>query len=270
MSSDCIEVSDAIWTWAREGVELTEEELRHARACSSCAAALAEAQACVAALRCIEPHPAAPDCRSAVAARIAMRRTRTLRAWAYACGLLLVAAIVGGALLRPHGGRPASEQAKRPPEVRSYAPPVAPLPAPEPKPQMRAHEPEQPWAAQPLPPRRPSYRRSRPAHHAHRTPPANTVAPPPRKPPMEKPEPQVSPPATRSPALAYVTWPIARTQTDSYDYSYTVTDPATGETTRCSVKREGNAIEIKMESKPAKTDMKPAKERGSNEAVRCG
>lgn len=270
MSLDCISVSDAIWDFAREGIQLTEEQLRHARSCRCCASALAEAQASVAAFGCVKPYPAAPDCRSAVMGRISTQRTRLLPAWIYACAVLLVAVMIAGALLWPHRGRPALVQAKRPPEIPSFAPPKMPARAPEPTREMRTVELEKPGAPGRVRPRKPNLRRFEPTPHTHKASPTDTVAPTAPKPGWEIPEPQAAPTVDDSSALAFVTWPIANQQRDSYQYSYAVTDPATGEVTRCSVKREGNAIEIDMESKPAEPETKPAKESKSNEAIRCG
>ena len=270
MSLDCISVSDAIWDFVREGVELTEEDLRHARSCGSCANALAEAQAGVAAFSCVGPYPAAPDCRSAVMSRISTRRTRSAPAWTYASAVLLVAVMIAGALLWPHGRRPSSDQAKRPPEIPSFVQPKMPARAPEPTREMRTVELEKPGAPGHVRLHKPNLRRFEPTPHTRKASPINTVAPTAPKPARENPNPQVIPPTGDTCALAYVTWPAANQPRDSYQYRYTVADPATGEVTKCSVKREGNTIEIDMESEPAKPETKPAKESNSNEAIRCG
>ncbi len=99
MSVDCTKVSDSIWDNARDGAELSDEELAHIEVCDSCAKTLAEARSCVAALRCIEPYPAGFDCRSAVIERIRPRRRRLVAAWACAFALVVAGMAIGGLLL---------------------------------------------------------------------------------------------------------------------------------------------------------------------------
>jgi|GEM_PF-2011840 len=264
MSLDCISVSDAIWDLAREGIELTEEELHHARSCGSCASTMAEAQASVAALGCIRPYPAVSDCRSAVMGRISTQRRRLLPVWSYACAVLLVAVVIAGAFLRPHGERPAPVQAKMPSEIAGRPSPKMLIPVPEPKPELRA---EKPQAPRHLRMRELNFKRFEPTRHAHHVPHSNTLAQTARR----NPPPQVSLPNHDSRALAYVTWSIASRPQDFYRDSYTLTDSATGEITKCSVKRDGKAIEINMESEPAEpgTEPVPVKESNNNEAIHC-
>lgn len=270
MSSDCIRISDAIWDFARDGVKLTEEDLRHIGSCSSCAAALVEAQAGVAALNSVRAYPTAPDCRSSVTNRISMRRTRLMPTWAYACAAFLVTLLVGGALLLPHGGRPDQKQATRLTKAPSYTPREALLPIPEPKPEVRVRNLARPRAPQHLRLRKPSFKRYDVASHGREELPAKAVAPAEPRPATQIAEPHLVPPADDSSALAYVTWSTASQPKDSYRYSYTTTDPVTGEVTKCTVKRNGSAIEINMESSPAKPETKPTKESKSNEVVDCG
>lgn len=267
MSLDCISVSDAIWNFVREGTELTEEQLGHAGSCSSCASTMAEAQASVEAFGCIKPCPAVPDCRSAVMGRISAPRTRLLPAWSYACAVLLVAAIIAGAFIRPHVAQQASGQSKKPSRIASSPSPK--LPAPEPKPEMRVTKLEKPQTPQHSKLRRTAFRPLKLRRHKHRTVPVNTAATTEPKPGWENPKLQVTPPAGDSHALAYVTWSIASQPEGSYHDSYTLTDSETGEVTKCSVKRDGKAIEINMESEPAKPETKPVKESKSNETIRC-
>lgn len=268
MSLDCIGVSDAVWDWVRDGVELTQEHIDHAASCSSCASVMAEAQACVAALRCVTPYPAAPDCRSAVMSRISSRRARFAPAWSYAFAILIVAVMIAGAFMWPRGEGLPSESAKRLTEVARHASPKIPLPAAEPKPEVRTHELERPRVAH-VRSSAPSVRRFEPIRR-HAVASADTVAPTAPKPASDNPGPSVAPVTDDSRALAYVVWPTANQPRDSYQYEYTVADPATGEVTKCSVKRQGDTIEIDMESAPARPEAKPAKESKTNEAIRCG
>ena len=47
-----------------------------------------------------------------------------------------------------------------------------------------------------------------------------------------------------------MTWPEAGTDSSSESYSYVERDSETGETTKGSVKRSGNTVEIYIESTP--------------------
>ena len=102
LSSDCVNVSDAIWDFVRDGIELPEEVLRHTRSCKSCAGTLAEARAGVAALSCVKPYPAAPDCRQSVMSRVSRtRRVTVFRRFAWA--VLPVAVVVALLMVFYHG-----------------------------------------------------------------------------------------------------------------------------------------------------------------------
>jgi len=269
MSRDCIRVSESIWNSVREGIELTEAELRHVRTCESCAAELEQAQASLAALDCARAYPPAPDCRSAVMARISRRRGVFSPAWGYALAVVVVLIVIGGALLRSGGGRPLPPTDRNLAGAPTHIVPQPPL-APEPRPEVLPKEPEAPLVA-----RKPEVRRSTvrgyasaPRKRRMRRPDSVTPNAPPRA--REDAPTAAAPPDGESSALAYVTWSTGGQPTDSYRYSYSVTDPATGEVTKCSVRREGSAVEIKMESETAKPEAKPAKESKIDEAVRCG
>ena len=70
MRLDCARVEEAIWDFARDGTELSEDVLSHIGQCDSCAQALAEASTGLAALDSIKPYPQAPDCTRRVVAAI--------------------------------------------------------------------------------------------------------------------------------------------------------------------------------------------------------
>lgn len=269
MSLDCIKVSDAVWSCIREDRELTEEELQHINACSSCADVLAEAQLCVGALNCVKPCPPAPDCRSAVHARVSNRRARFAPVWAYACVAIVIATMIGVAFLLPHSSRPVSSPDLVMAKAPVYKQPTPPLPAPEPKPEVQVHE-SKPQQSSFSEAREVNYSRHVPALHKHKTPPVQVVIRPVTIPVTEKPGQVVASPQDDTSALAYATWPMQNQPENSYNYSYTTTDPETGEVTSCEVKREGDSVEIKMEADPAESEMKPGKESKIDETVQCG
>lgn len=127
MNCDCISVSEAIWSSARGDVELTREELEHARTCGSCARMLEEAQAAVAALDCVKPYPEVPDCRQSVMSRIdRSRRAAAPRRLGWAL-VLVGATVLALAIYFGIPGQP-SHTAHVPPKHESpalVAPPVA-------------------------------------------------------------------------------------------------------------------------------------------------
>ncbi len=259
MSSDCIRISEAIWDFARGGAALTQKDMAHIGSCKSCAETYYEARSCIEALAQTQPHPTAPDCRSAVMSRISNRRMRFAPALSYACGVVVVAAAVAGYLLCPRSTPIAKTTAT------AVKPPTTAPSAVQPKANAHALAPEPPVIVRPRMPHR-----SRPARWArveHRRVETAKVVAVATKPTRKIAESEKIPSADGTSALAYVTW--STQPQDSYDYSYTSTDPASGEVTKCSVKREGRTIEINMESEPAKSEPKPIKESRANEAAIC-
>lgn len=268
MSFDCINVSDAIWKQISEGGELTEDELQHIRTCSSCADILAEAQLCIDALNCVKPRPAAPDCRSAVLARISNRRVRFAPVLAYACVAIIIIAAVGGMFIRHDSGRQVSRPSAQLAATPDSIPETTPPPPPQPKTQPPVHKPiiRQP-SKPPVVHHEVSRKPRKPASFEHKAPPVSVTVPPVTNQLADIPEPTVTPPQDDSSAFAYATWPTRNKPADSYNYSYTVTDPATGEVTRCTVKREGNTVEVNAESDPVEPEVMNGKESKADDTV---
>jgi len=188
--------------------------------------------------------PDAPDCRSAVMARISTPSRGRPLVWAYACAAVLIA-IAGTWALLPHAQRqaPVVEVVRKAPTPPRQIAHVTAQPAIEKPPQAFAEE------------RVATAPRPRRAHVAWTPPkpveqPKEAVVVPQPQPPVQTPAPTVrttGPPV----AIAIVTWPSLRKQaSNTYSYGYTSRDTQTGNTTECLVKRSGNSVEIYMESKP--------------------
>ena len=111
MRSICCEYEEAIWEHAHTGEALSEDAQRHIERCPECARAQIEASRLSTVFPAISDVPPAPDCRSAVMARISGPARRFSFAWTYACAAVLVAAVGLAYVVRPgiqHGG-PATE-----------------------------------------------------------------------------------------------------------------------------------------------------------------
>lgn len=138
MKWDCARVDDAISDWAR-GIELPEGARSHIAECPICAQALEEARAFGELVKCADSVPAAPDCRSAVMARISKpRRSAWIYAWA---AVPMAIAIILVILMLPARQIPTPRQtiSRQSPLVVHQAPKVAPTVKPEaPKPTMIA------------------------------------------------------------------------------------------------------------------------------------
>lgn len=185
--------------------------------------------------------PDAPDCRSAVMARISTPSRGRPLSWAYVCAAVMIA-IAGTWVMLPR----AQQQA---PMVRVVK--KAPM-----APRQIAHDAVKPAIEKPqalIEKHVATAPRPRRAHIAW-TPPKPVekpkeiaVAPTP-----EPPTPAPAMPTTGQPvAIAIVTWPSqAEQESDTQSYSYTDRDTRTGQTTVCRVKRSGDSVEIYMESKP--------------------
>ena len=186
--------------------------------------------------------PDAPDCRSAVMARISTPSRGRPLAWAYACAAVLIA-IAGTWALLPH----TQPQA---PVVRV----VRNVPTP---PRQIAHETVKPAIEKPQVFVEKHVATAPRPHRAHIawTPPKQVEQPrkvvvAPEPPVLQTPAPAVGT-IGRPVAIAIVTWPSLRKQaSNTYSYGYTSRDTQTGNTTECRVKRSGNSVEIYMESKP--------------------
>lgn len=196
--------------------------------------------------------PDAPDCRSAVSARIS-RPARRSPAWAYGFAVALIA-VAGVALLLPrHAPRPHKVEL-----VKRQAP--APRNVVEQIPAQRE-------VVKAVPIRREArvvkVHRSNTAREPRvlvvksPVPRHDDVAEPLPETPVVHIAPTAAPLAERPIAIAIVTWPSANDRRDD-SYSYRHRDTATGQTTECRVKRSGNSVEIYMESKPA-ADEPPVK-----------
>ncbi len=260
MKADCATVSDAIWEACRTGVPFSKEVLEHVGSCADCASAIAAARAGLSALECVPRNPVAPDCRSAVWDRVTQRRTRLLPAWTYACVIVIATLTIVGTLPWGRGQRPASQPARRNQAVvRESLPPVKNRPV---APPVRIEKPRRPIAAAT---KAPDSRRHLPGPRPRRPRPHDTAA----KPREHLATPVQAPPAEQSSMLASVTWSLGG-QKDSYRCSYTLTDSTTGDITKCSVRRDGDSVEITMESEPTDpgTEHVPIKETKSNEAHR--
>ncbi len=258
MKARCAAVSDGIWEACRTGVPLDEEVLEHVSSCADCASTIAEARAGLSALECLPRNPVAPDCRSAVWDRVTRRRARPLPSRAYASVVAMVVLTVVGILPQHLGQRPGPQ----PPQAVVHKP----TPRLNNRPEAPVVQAEKPQAGITAGVPKPDPRRHLPVQRLRRSIGSAAVA----RPQENRVEPTQAPPTEESSMVASVTWSLADRQKDSYQLNYTLTDSATGDTTKCSVKRDGNSIEVTMESEPTdgETDPAPVKETKSNEAHR--
>lgn len=198
--------------------------------------------------------PPAPDCRSAVMARIS-GRAEGRPVWAYACafGLVAVAVFLGARAFAPQSGPPAKQMAKA-----SRAEPRQAAPSPRtvtlPQRERIAGNPTPAQRAVPESSYVPARRHSLPEKPIRRH--RRTIPAPVRQPIIaQTPKPTRIPvPAAntnRPVAIAVVTWPAGDTQTpDNYNYGYIDRNATTGQTTKCSVTRSGDRVDIYLESEP--------------------
>lgn len=251
MKAECSRSRDVIWDCARAGGELPAEVRRHVDECPDCRRAFSEARQLSGPIDCAAQTPISPDCRSAVAARISRQRPSYRPAWAYAFAVLLaVGLVVFGANVFLH--RP-SEPAQQ----------VAQRPCQPPKPELAQPVKEQPKRIAVLPlvcekQIRRTYTRTHeplPRKRVHHPKIAQRPVEPEPTVIVLKSNTSIAPPATlpsRPVAIAIATWPSADDKpNDNYDYSYTDHDSVTGTTTKCSVRRNGESVEIYLESEPS-------------------
>jgi len=251
MKRDCARVEEAIWDAARNGAEPPAGARRHAESCESCSLALKEAQRVGKLLLAADCVPAAPDCRSAVMARISGAKARS-RVWSYAWAASAVAAVIIAVILLA---------------ARSPVPPkplIVRKEAPAPKVNIRvavtppreqvasAQEPAKRSIRAKAEPGRRSVRRAAPAYlQLPRQPVKLAAVPPaPRREAAEEPV-NVAPEAP--PPVAFVSVSFEPPAKDD-SYGYVKYDHDTGVTTTCMVKRSGNSIEVQMESTPGKSN----------------
>ena len=259
MKRECDRFEESIWEHARTGGELAKDARRHAQSCEECARALEDAKTLSGLLAEAGRVPDAPDCRSAVMARISGEARRwAVPAWAYACAVVLIGAAVAVGIVNHQPKAPATAPlvVKKISPARSGPPVIAKKNVPQPR-QVAVgptHHVTQPTEGikstsvrRHVKPRYRVVRRDRAvALHPTRKPrnvePGTSglaLAPGPRPPT----------PDPRSVAAVYVTWPQAGDSADT-SYQYVERDAQTGETTTCSVKRSGDKVEIYIESTP--------------------
>lgn len=99
MRNRCEAFEDAIWDRVRFGTDLPADARAHIDRCADCARALNEAGQLAGVVLQADCVPPAPDCRSAVMARIAPRQRQPRLAWAYACAGLAIASLAIGAIM---------------------------------------------------------------------------------------------------------------------------------------------------------------------------
>lgn len=97
MKVTCEKIEEAIWNYARDGVEFSDEVRRHIEACNSCRDAFVQIEVSHAAIRCMKPHPQSPDCRQQVQLQISKRRPAMPRrfVWAAIPAVIAVVLVVG-------------------------------------------------------------------------------------------------------------------------------------------------------------------------------
>lgn len=249
MRLDCVRVEETIWDCAREGREVPESVLLHAQSCRSCGQALREAKTGCLTLASALGYPPAPDCRAAVAARIAtpVARPRQLK-WALAFGAAVV--IVAGCTLPMlrHEPRTGSGQVSvrpaPPPQRRAVEKTIPPQPSAVERQAPRVRE--QAPSLQPSPRRAPAQQnpepKRRPATIKRAIP--KVPAPPPRPEHVALAQPRDDRPV----AVVLVSWDQNPEPSNSYTYSRT--DPETGITTTCKVTERNGVVEVDMQSSP--------------------
>ena len=271
MKRECERVGDAIWEHARTGREFPDDVTRHVEGCPECTNALREAVRISQPLCAASSVPAAPDCRSAVMARISRRARMAPAVWAYACAVVLIAAlgIVAALMFSPQATRPEKQLAQKvtPTDVERTRPAaVKQVPKEKaPKPVESAERTIQPSESA-VPADAPSKKRWAKPEKRVKT----WRSPAPKK--REDPAVVEQPPVVNEPepvpveeyeqydrpvALVVVTFPTGRRE-ETESYGYTQRNTETGEVTKCSVTRSGNSIEIYLESTPG-GDQPPVK-----------
>ena len=261
MNRECRYAQEAIWDSARTGSRFSNEIQTHIAECDSCTQAQKEAAILADALAKAVCVPGAPDCRSAVMARISNATLIYRRAWVYACAVAVIAVGLGVLVLSPKPSQ------RAPMVVNNIKTPAKPHLTP-----IIRHEVKKGVVAVRTATTRTEtptiHKQAAPVKHIHAH---KQVAPQPvrQSSPMyaQKPETHVEPEQPEPPvndigrpiAIAVVTWPDPNNQTpNEYSYSYSEKDPETGIVTNCSVVRSGDSYVKVMEVKPA-NDQSPKK-----------
>lgn len=134
MRLDCASVEEAIWNYARDGVELTAQELAHIDSCESCKQAFEQVEAGLKALGTLKYSPDAPDCTGVVMSQIVPARPKRfiLLAWSAVCLLVIVS--LGAVLVSSarHVQKAPVQIVKTHPVIPERAEPKAEPQAPEP------------------------------------------------------------------------------------------------------------------------------------------
>lgn len=111
MRNRCEAFEQAIWDHVRFGTDLPADARAHIDRCADCARALTEAGQIASAVIQADCVPPAPDCRSAVMARITPRQRQPRFAWAYACAAVAIASIAIGSIMSlSPGSRPGARK----------------------------------------------------------------------------------------------------------------------------------------------------------------
>lgn len=210
-------------------------------------------------LREFDRVPPAPDCRAAVAAKIAGPARRRLR-WSYSFASLTLAAVIAAGFLampsrQARDQKPATARVERVSPAPAYAPPAqenagrtAEKPAvhtaaasADARPVRSAAEPPPPRAK-----RAPQQAKKPAADRPDDTAAAQVRAQPePAGPPADFPS---DLPGDEPLALVIAQWPMDPEQEDTV-YAYTERDPDTGQTVSCEVSRSGNSVTIRLEAR---------------------
>lgn len=209
-------------------------------------------------LREFDRVPPAPDCRAAVAARIAGSARKRLR-WGYAFASLLLAAVIAAGFLAMPSRQTRNENPVTARLERGSSAPAHTSPAPE-HPGKTAEMTTGQAATSPADAHpvksasTSSLRRARPAPQQARQPVLGRPDDAPSKQVPARPEPP-EPPADfptdlsggEPLALVIAQWPMDPEQ-ENTAYAYTERDPDTGQTVSCEVSRSGNSITIRLEA----------------------
>lgn len=255
MNRECRYAQEAIWDSARTGSRLPDEIQTHITECDSCRQAHNEAAMLASALANAGCVPAAPDCRSAVMARIASSVPIYRRAWVYACAFAVITVGLGVIILSPKPSQRMPLVADNnvikqtipnvPHTVRKEVPRVAVTPIHKPNSILVKKTPKLASIPKKAVPR--TIKRSKPVFVQK----PETPVPEMPKPPSGR--------VLRPIAVAEVSWPDPNNQKqDEYSYSYREKDEKTGIVTNCSVKRSGDSLEMYMEAEPT-SDQSPRK-----------
>ena len=253
MKRNCARVEEAIWDAARSGAGLPSGVERHAESCESCRLALKEAERVGKLLLAADCVPEAPDCRSAVMARIAGTRTRAW-SWSYAWAIPAVAAMIIAVILLAAR----SPVPTKPVIVKQEAP------APRVKIRVAVTPPREQAAVVPKPDKHPVGTKAELGRHSNvclRRTPAHPDLP--RKtvklaavPPAPRREVTANPAYLAPEALLRVAFVSVSFEPPAKDdsYGYVKYDHETGVTTTCVVRRSGNSVELQMESTSGKSN----------------